>query len=141
MRHPALLLIVICSVFMAMVGLSLCFLEGAGGSTAPAAVVNLAQGSTTAAGLAVLTAAGMALWAVTRERLTWRSSCLLLPQLILLWVAAQGSLEAVRASTYADGVPRPGGFIFTDQLPWLAWTAAYTFRLATIWGDLTNGHR
>jgi hypothetical protein len=39
------------------------------------------------------------------------------PQQILLTLSAFGAIQAILRGSFADGVSRPGGFIFVDQLP------------------------
>lgn len=48
---------------------------------------------------------------------------LLIPQQIILTFSAAGAIEAIYLGQYADGVLRPIGFIFGDQIAslWMAW--------------------
>jgi hypothetical protein len=86
----------------------------AGASTGPSSVVQLLFDSELLAGLAMLTAAGLAVAAhVFRPLRSWA----LWPQQLLLVVAAIGALVAVVMGNYADNTVRPTLFIATDQLP------------------------
>ena len=75
--------------------------------------------------LALSLSAVCAVWAlcVRPSRLTLLA---LLPQQILLFMAAANSVEAVVESHYADGVSRPWAFIAADQAWIIIGVAAYT---------------
>ena len=62
-------------------------------------------------------AAGLAAVALMRDRPTWKSLALLLPQQGLLSISAFGALLAVIYARYGDGAPRPRLFILADQAP------------------------
>ena len=70
-----------------------------------------------AAGL-LLVAGVTAVWAVRRVRVPSQWTLLaVLPQQAVLTVSAWSAAAAMWAAHYADGVPRPRGFIVADQAP------------------------
>jgi hypothetical protein len=84
----------------------------------------------TGAGGAMLTASVVALAAVlVHGAENWLRLTLLLPQQLLLYVAAWGGLQAVVNGHYADGVARPYEFILTDQLPLMLLAVVHTLSL------------
>jgi hypothetical protein len=62
-------------------------------------------------------ASGLAAWAITRRRPSWRTLAALLPQQALLTISAYAALLAVFEAHYGDGVIRPRMFILADQAP------------------------
>jgi hypothetical protein len=112
----------------AVIGVLLFVDPAAGRSTGPAEVVQW-LGSTGAGG-AMLTASVVALAAVlVHGAENWLRLTLLLPQQLLLYVAAWGGLQAVVNGHYADGVARPYEFILTDQLPLMLLAVVHTLSL------------
>lgn len=53
----------------------------------------------------------------------------LLPQQCLLLLSAESSAKAIFAGHYADGVPRPHGFILVDQLPAILAVIGHTWAI------------
>jgi len=66
---------------------------------------------------ALLSAAGLAVWAITRRQPSLKSLAALLPQQALLTLSAYAAVAAVFVAHYGDGVPRPPLFILADQAP------------------------
>jgi len=50
----------------------------------------------------------------------------LIPQQFVLMMSAFGAIAAIMHSTFADGVPRPRGFILADQSPAVLAAAFHT---------------
>jgi hypothetical protein len=99
--------------------------EAAGRSTGPAEVVQWL--GATGGAVAMLSASALALTSVFLRRApNWTRLVLLLPQQLLLYVAAWGGLHAVVNGHYADGVDRPYQFILTDQLPLMLLAVIHT---------------
>jgi hypothetical protein len=66
---------------------------------------------------ALLTVSGLATWAITRQRSSWRTLAALLPQQAVLTISAYAAVAAVVMARYGDGVIRPRPFILADQAP------------------------
>jgi hypothetical protein len=83
----------------------------------------------------------MAVWGVTRRRgmISWIA---MLPQQLLLGMAAWGAMRAMWLSHYADGVTRDRGFIMADQFPSIVLWAAHTAALILVYsrGRWENNH-
>jgi hypothetical protein len=104
-------------------------------STAPAEVVQY-LGRVPAA-TAMFAASALAVFVMLRAPGEW-SLVLLMPQQILLYVAAWGGLQAVVDGQYADGVLRPYAFILTDQLPVMLLALLHTLAILEMpWSDRT----
>jgi hypothetical protein len=79
----------------------------------------------------------MGLWIVQQ----W-ATVLFLPQLILLWMSATGSFDAVFLGHFADGVERSRTFITADQIWPMALAVFYSAALiAQASRRRINGHR
>ena len=83
------------------------------------AVASVAELFPAKAGLAIVfaTVAFCALLSIYQKRITGLKIALLVPQQLILGVSAAGALRAMYLGHFADGVPRPHGFIIADQLP------------------------
>lgn len=68
------------------------------------------------AGPVYLGATGLALWHVVKDDMDLVGLFKVLPQQMLLMTSAAGAIWCVAVGHYADGVPRPWGFILADQL-------------------------
>ena len=66
---------------------------------------------------ALFSAAGLAVWAITRRQPSLKSLAALLAQQALLTLSAYAAVAAVFVAHYGDGVPRPPLFILADQAP------------------------
>jgi hypothetical protein len=79
------------------------------------------------AGVAALAVAGM----FVRSRLV--ALALMLPQQFMLFLGASGVIHAIQTSRFADGVYRPGWFLFADQMPIVLAAAGHVIGLIAVW--------
>ena len=68
-------------------------------------------------GLLFVGVSALACRAMFHESRGWRHLLLLIPQQLVMMYSAMGALIAMAHCQFADGVPRPFGFIFVDQCP------------------------
>jgi hypothetical protein len=119
-----------------VIGTLLLLNPAAGRSTGPAEVVQFL--GLTGAGIAMLTASVLAIGAIVLRRAAdWAIIGLLLPQQVLLYVAAWGGFQAILNGQYADGVARPYEFILTDQLPIMLFALIHTLAVLELPWDRT----
>lgn len=106
-------------------------------STALAAIYRaLGFGSAVWTAALLCAAALLASWGMVTRR-PW-IVVLLLPQQALLLISAVGSIEAIWAQQFADGVVRPAGFIAADQIDSVLLAAGHTAALVSHWFRLTE---
>ena len=68
----------------------------------------------------LILASTLVLATMSQQKANWCTLLAPLPQQALLVLSALASFSASWNQMYADGVPRPFGFIFADQLPTMA---------------------
>jgi hypothetical protein len=100
----------------------------AGRSTGPAEVVQVL--GRTGGIIGMLACSALALGAILfKAAPDLARTFALIPQQLLLYLAAWGGLQAVIAGHYADGVTRPHEFILSDQLPVMLLAVIHTLSI------------
>ena len=100
--------------------------SAADGSIGMAALLAVFRGHFTAAEAMHFACATAALGQWFRSIAPFARLCLLIPQQILLLITAFGSVEAILAGSYADGILRSPLFIACDQLPRISLAGLYS---------------
>jgi hypothetical protein len=101
--------------------------SAADGSIGMAALLAVFRGHFTAAEAMLFACATAAFGQWFRSSIApFARLCLLIPQQILLLITAIGSVEAILAGSYADGILRSPLFIACDQLPRISLAGLYS---------------
>jgi hypothetical protein len=100
--------------------------SAADGSIGMAALLAVFRGHLTAAEAMLFACATAAFGQWFRGISPFARLCLLIPQQILLLITALGSVEAILAGSYADGILRSPLFIACDQLPRISLAGLYS---------------
>lgn len=78
----------------------------------------------------LLVVAHIGAWALTRPSLSWKTLAALMPQQFVLFMSSSAATYYTVVGHYGDGVPRPHGFIFADQVLIILVTLLHTYVLA-----------
>lgn len=99
--------------------------------TAISTIVQLGLVSAQSAGIFFLAIASMALIGIFAPKKV--AVLYLIPQTLVLWLAAYGAIIAMISGTFADGVVRSQAFLITDQAPAVIAAVMHTLAVVDIY--------
>lgn len=126
MRARFLLVFLYASILHATWAVMLLFNTDADGATALSGITRALPGPETTDAMVMLVSSGLAAWVILGPRPIpplWTLG--LIPQQMLLTLAAWAALSAIVAGHFADGAERPTIFIAADQFPILLTAALH----------------